>query len=130
MQISRPRRAKAIKVLPDKLTISSTLGYRSAQSSRGACTGTWYFEINVLHLGETGHCRLGIGTHKQEIEAPCGYTEASYGFRDVDGSKVHKSLREPYGGGYKQGDVVGCAPPCQLCAPVVARAVRRRLQAG
>ena len=63
----------------------------------------------MVHLGATGHCRLGVGSHKQEMEAPCGYTDASYGFRDVDGSKVHKSSREAYAAGYKEGDVVGCA---------------------
>jgi Set1/Ash2 histone methyltransferase complex subunit ASH2 len=109
LQISRPRRARNIKVAPDKVTMSSTCGYRSAQSTRGAHSGTWYFEIVVTHLGASGHCRLGVGTHKQETEAPCGYTDASYAFRDVDGSKVHKSLREPYGAGYKEGDVIGCA---------------------
>lgn len=108
--MSRARRGKAIKVGADKLSVASTCGYRSAQSSRGACTGTWYFEMNVAHLGATGHCRLGVGSHKQEMEAPCGYTDASYGYRDVDGSKVHKSTREAYGAGYKEGDVVGCAP--------------------
>lgn len=108
-QVSKPRKAKAIKVSPDKLTIASTCGYRSAQSSKGAHAGTWYFEIDVMHLGATGHCRLGIGTHKQEIEAPCGYTDASYGIRDTDGAKVHKSLREPYGQAYKEGDTIGCA---------------------
>jgi hypothetical protein len=73
-------------VAADKLTVSSTCGYRSAQSSRGACSGTWNFEVSIVHLAVTGHCRLGIATHKQEMEAPCGYLDASYGFRDVDGS--------------------------------------------
>ena len=113
-QVSKPRRAKAIKVEADKLTISSTCGYRSAQSSRGTHSGTWYFEINVVHLGDTGHCRLGIGTQKQEIEAPCGYTDASYGYRDTDGSKVHKSLRQPYAAGFREGDTVGCAQCAML----------------
>lgn len=27
--------------------------------------------------------------------------------RDVDGSKVHEGLREPYGESYKEGDVMG-----------------------
>ena len=108
LQVSKPRRAKAIKVSSDRLTISSECGYRSAQSSRGAHAGTWYFEISVTRLGETGHCRLGIGTHKQEVEAPCGYTQASFGVRDIDGAKIHKSLREDYAKGFKEGDVIGC----------------------
>jgi hypothetical protein len=125
LQVSRARRAKNIKVASDKLTVSSTCGYRSAQSSRGACAGTWYFEMIVTCLGETGHCRIGIGTQKQEMEAPCGYLDASYGFRDVDGSKIHQSLREPYGSNYREGDVIGCVchvdvrPTCKNSYPYV-----------
>lgn len=28
-------------------------------------------------------------------------------FRDVDGSKVHQAIREPYGEAYFEGDVIG-----------------------
>lgn len=79
------------------------------QSNRGAFCGTWFFEIDVSHLGPTGHARLGVGTVKQEIDAPCGYTQGSYGYRDVDGSKVTEGLRSPYAAAYKEGDTIGCA---------------------
>lgn len=108
MQLSKARKAKHAKLSADHTTVSSTGGYRSVQSNKGVRVGTWYFEIEVIHLGETGHSRLGIGTERQEIDGPCGYNENSYGFRDVDGSKVHKGWREPYSEGYREGDVVGC----------------------
>ena len=37
-----------------------------------------------------------------------GYDEFSFGYRDLEGSKVHKALREDYGKAYKEGDVIGC----------------------
>ena len=42
---------------------------------------------------------------------PCaqvGYNEHSYAYRDLEGSKVHRGLREPYGQAFAEGDVVGC----------------------
>ena len=37
-----------------------------------------------------------------------GYDEHSFGYRDLEGAKVHKALREAYGKAYKEGDVIGC----------------------
>lgn len=37
-----------------------------------------------------------------------GYDQHSLGYRDLEGTKVHKALREPYGKPFKEGDVVGC----------------------
>ena len=37
-----------------------------------------------------------------------GYDAHSYAYRDVEGSKVHRALREPYGRSFAEGDVVGC----------------------
>lgn len=108
LQISKARRGKHTKISPDNMSFSSAEGYRSVQSNRGTYSGTWFFEITVVHLGSTGHCRLGVGTARQEIDAPCGYTESSFGYRDVDGSKVHKAWREPYAKLYREGDTIGC----------------------
>lgn len=37
-----------------------------------------------------------------------GYDQYSYGYRDLEGSRVHKALREAYGSPFREGDVVGC----------------------
>ncbi len=37
-----------------------------------------------------------------------GYDAHSYAYRDLEGSKVHRALREAYGQGFAEGDVVGC----------------------
>ena len=78
------------------------------RATRGVEEGSWYFEIKVVRLGETGHTRLGWSTEKGDLQAPVGYDGNSFGYRDIDGSKVHKALREKYGEeGYKEGDVIG-----------------------
>ncbi|KAK9811769.1 hypothetical protein WJX72_009761 [[Myrmecia] bisecta] len=92
----------------DQMAVTSSKGYRMARATHGAYQGTWYFEITVTHLGETGHCRLGWSTGKGELQAPVGYDQHSFGYRDLEGSKVHRALREEYGNPYKEGDVVGC----------------------
>lgn len=78
------------------------------RATRGVTEGAWYFEVRVVKLGETGHTRLGWSNEKGDLQAPVGYDGNSFGYRDVDGSKVHKALREKYGDeGYVEGDVVG-----------------------
>lgn len=52
--------------------------------------------------GSAPHFRMGWALRQADTQAPCGYDKNSYGYRDVDGAKVHKSLREdgygePYG---------------------------------
>ncbi len=72
---------------------------RAAQvrSTHGAHEGTWYFEVEILGLGETGAARLGWSTGRGEVQAPVGYDVWSYGYRSLEGSKV--GGRVPLGGG-------------------------------
>lgn len=91
-----------------------------ARATRGAYEGTWYFEIRVSHLGATGHCRLGWSTKKGELQAPVGYDEHSLAYRDLEGSKVHKALRENYGTPYAE---VGCPPQKQFHVPSTGRTI-------
>lgn len=74
--------------------------------------GTWYFEIRVTHLGSTGHCRLGWSTKKGELQAPVGYDEHSMAYRDMEGSKVHKALREDYGAPFAEVIIYLAQCPC------------------
>jgi Set1/Ash2 histone methyltransferase complex subunit ASH2 len=46
-------------------------------------------------------------TKKAELQAPIGYDQHGYCYRDLEGSKVHKALREPYGESFSEGDVIG-----------------------
>ncbi|KAJ4724327.1 Set1/Ash2 histone methyltransferase complex subunit ASH2 [Melia azedarach] len=106
--LSKVYKAEKVELSEDRLTAGSTKGYRMVRATRGVVEGAWYYEIKVVNLGETGHTRLGWSTEKGDLQAPVGYDGNSFGYRDIDGSKVHKALREKYGEeGYKEGDVVG-----------------------
>lgn len=106
--LSKIHKAEKIELSEDRLTAGSTKGYRMVRATRGVVEGVWYFEIKVAYLGDTGHTRLGWSTEKGDVQAPVGYDGNSYGYRDLDGTKVHKAIREPYGDGpYVEGDVVG-----------------------
>lgn len=106
--LSKVYKAEKVELSEDRMTAGSTKGYRMVRATRGVVEGAWYFEIKVVHLGETGHTRLGWSTDKGDLQAPVGYDGNSFGYRDIDGSKVHKAVREKYGeDGYKEGDVIG-----------------------
>lgn len=106
--LSKVYKAEKVEVSEDRMSAGSTKGYRMVRATRGVVEGAWYFEIRVVNLGETGHTRLGWSTEKGDLQAPVGYDGNSFGYRDIDGSKVHKALREKYGDeGYKEGDVIG-----------------------
>ena len=59
----------------------------------------------------SGHVRVGWSTRLADLQAPVGYNEHSYGIRDIQGSRIHKSRREDTWGGieFGPGDVIGCA---------------------
>lgn len=106
--LSKVYKAEKVELSEDRLTAGSTKGYRMVRATRGVVEGAWYFEIKVVRLGETGHTRLGWTTEKGDLQAPVGYDGNSFGYRDIDGTKIHRALREKYGDeGYAEGDVIG-----------------------
>ncbi|KAL0370342.1 UNVERIFIED_CONTAM: protein TRAUCO [Sesamum angustifolium] len=83
--LSKAYKAEKVELSEDRLTAGSSKGYRMVRATRGVTEGAWYFEIKVVHLGET------------DIQGSAGQL-----------IKVHKALREKYGEeGYKEGDVIG-----------------------
>ncbi|KAJ7561920.1 hypothetical protein O6H91_03G047700 [Diphasiastrum complanatum] len=105
--LSKICKAERVELSTDRLSAGSTKGYRMVRATRGVVEGAWYFEIRVEKLGPTGHTRLGWCTQKADIQAPVGYDTHGYSYRDLEGSKVHSALREPYGEAYSEGDVIG-----------------------
>ncbi|PKA46407.1 hypothetical protein AXF42_Ash020298 [Apostasia shenzhenica] len=106
--LSRIYKAEKVELSDDRLSAMSTKGYRMVRATRGVVEGAWYFEIRVVRFGESGHTRLGWTTENGDLQAPVGYDGNSYGYRDIDGCKIHKALREKYGEeGYAEGDVIG-----------------------
>jgi len=105
--LARENSAGQVKISVDDLTCKNEKGYRMARASYGACEGDWYFEIEILHLGQIGHTRLGWSTQRGDKQAPVGYDRYSYAYRDVQGDIFHQSRGKPYGEPYGQGDVLG-----------------------
>lgn len=63
---------------------------------------SWYWEYEIETISaEAAHFRVGVlrgeGT---SLEAPVGFDENSWGYRDLLGSKVHRSVRHYYGEPY------------------------------
>lgn len=57
----------------------------------------------------TGHVRIGWSMRTGDLQAPVGYDRWSYGFRDILGSRIHRSRREDRWGGepFGPGDIMG-----------------------
>ncbi|KAG6632398.1 hypothetical protein I3843_Q061600 [Carya illinoinensis] len=129
--LSNIYKAEKVELSDDKLSAGSTKGYMMVRATKGVVEGAWYFEIKVASLGESGHTRLGWSMEKGDLQVPVVYDGNNFGYRDIDGSKVHKALREKYGEeGYKEGNVIGfyislpeggyaCAPDAKEEAPKV-----------
>eukprot|EP00240_Pyramimonas_obovata_P001044 CAMPEP_0118930446 /NCGR_PEP_ID=MMETSP1169-20130426/7130_1 /TAXON_ID=36882 /ORGANISM="Pyramimonas obovata, Strain CCMP722" /LENGTH=473 /DNA_ID=CAMNT_0006872805 /DNA_START=10 /DNA_END=1431 /DNA_ORIENTATION=- len=105
--ISKGDKASQVQLSNDKLTMKSQKGYRMARATHGVREGCWYFEITIEHLGETGHARCGWCTSKADIQAPVGSDQYGFAYRDLEGAKVHKGIREAYSDEYTEGDVLG-----------------------
>jgi hypothetical protein len=100
--------AAGVSFSDGNLVMRSSKGYRMARATHGVREGTFYFEVEVVRLGASGHLRVGWATPRGELQAPVGYDKFSYALRDVGGEKCHKSLREDYAReALAEGDVVG-----------------------
>lgn len=105
---SKLMKAPQLSLSEDRLSVTGQKGFSTVLATHGVYHGTWYCEFNIVSLGKTGHVRLGFCTKKVELQAPAGFDEHGYSFRDIEGSKVHNGRREPYAlMDYKEGDTVG-----------------------
>mmetsp|Transcript_33688 Transcript_33688/g.63441 ORF Transcript_33688/g.63441 Transcript_33688/m.63441 type:complete len:365 (+) Transcript_33688:105-1199(+) len=94
-----------VQLSVDRLTVKSQRGYRMVRATHGVGEGSWYYEAKIVHLGPTGHCRAGWCTSKADTQAPVD--QNGYAYRDLEGCKVHKGLRESYAEPYAAGDTIG-----------------------
>ncbi|CAD6254871.1 unnamed protein product [Miscanthus lutarioriparius] len=106
--LSRIYKSKRIELSDDRVSAASNKGYRMVRATHGVTSGTWSFEVKIVHLGPTGHTRLGWATNWADIETPVGYDAYGFGYRDIDGAKVTKAWRDKYADeGYGEGDALG-----------------------
>ena len=123
VRLSASDSAPQLKIEDDGRTVTGAVGYSTARASQGVKIGAWFCEARVLSPAKPGgHVRLGWMAAAGEVQAPVGYDDHSYGFRDVDGSKVHRSRRAAYGQPWKVGDVVGMM--IRIAAPRARRATK------
>lgn len=108
VRLSKVDKAPQVTISEDRLSATSCKGYRMARATHGTYVGTWYYEVTITRLGATGHARLGWATARAEVQAPVGFDKHGFGYRDLEGSKVHDTWREAYGEAYTEGDVIGC----------------------
>ena len=106
VSLSRIGKAPQLQLSDDRLSVTGWKGFRTVRSNHGVHAGTWYCEARFVHAGVSGHARLGWCTRKAELQAPVGFDQHGYCYRDLEGSKVHQGLREPYGKAFREGDVV------------------------
>ena len=79
------------------------------RATRGVSDGTWFCEWTIpLDSKAGGHVRLGWANDCADAHAAVGFDQHSYAIRDVNGSRVHQSIRTHYGRAFSPGDVVGC----------------------
>ena len=66
--LSKTAKATQLQLSEDRLSVTGHKGFRSAHATHGVYTGTWYCEWKVVHLGGSGHVRLGWSTKKAELQ--------------------------------------------------------------
>lgn len=107
VRLSSKDKAQGLELSADRASVTGWKGFRSVRATHGFHEGTHYCEVSVEHLGDSGHVRLGWSSRQAEINAPVGYDQHGFGYRDLEGSRVHKASREPYGEPYGEEDVLG-----------------------
>ena len=112
---------------PQECVIRGRRGFRTSICTQGCSDGDRYFEVHMRKLGATGHARVGWALPSADKSMPIGTDAYGYGYRDIDGAKMHEgevygrslSLTSPQGRviaaagggppeGFSEGDVVGC----------------------
>jgi hypothetical protein len=64
---------------------------------------------SIVQCSGESHVRLGWASDAAALNAPVGYDSFGFGYRDIAGSKVNKSVRtDHYGAEFNIGDVIGC----------------------
>jgi len=95
------------------------LTHTTTNTNTSSATGTTTSTSNQSSLSSSqktqhsvgGHLRIGWSMRTGELQAPVGYDQWSYAYRDISGSRIHNSQREDKWGGesFGPGDIIGFA---------------------
>ncbi|XLU31154.1 hypothetical protein S245_067220, partial [Arachis hypogaea] len=91
--LSKVYKVEKVELSEDRMVAGSTKGYRMVRPTRGVVEGAWYFEIRVLHLGETGHTQLGWSTEKSDFAGTERTTVTSFWWRTASLVLVGRPVR-------------------------------------
>ena len=93
----------------DRRSAACSKGYRLLRASHGCSSGSWFCEFTIAQdLKPGAQVRIGWASDAAFAHGPAGMDHHSYAYRGENGSRVHQSIRSPYGKPFKAGDVVGC----------------------
>jgi len=72
-------------------------GFRSVRATHAVIGGRFYYEVDVKETDAPAHVRIGISSHRFNVELPVGADEFSYGIRDKTGQLFHNAEGFDYG---------------------------------
>lgn len=117
VRLSENDRAQQLK-LENDFTVTGEKGYSMVRATHCMNRGKFYYEvtINKMRKGSNGDdkeieaARIGWGQKYANLQAPLGYDHYGYSYRSRYGTKFHQAKGQTYdkGGGYGEGDVIGC----------------------
>lgn len=137
----------------DFISVTDSMGWRTARSDVCIKEGLTYWEVEVIQGGtppgfdttdsfqrrkdtvnETAHVRLGISKREASLESPVGFDSYGYSIRDTSLESIHEGkvsqLLKPHS--LKAGDRLGFLlklPSCQTQVEQAKEYTRRRLDA-
>ncbi|VDD91755.1 unnamed protein product [Enterobius vermicularis] len=102
-------RAHELKLSDDRLTVTGFEGYRVARATHSVSHGSWHYEVTFVSQPEDSHIRIGWSQALSPVQACAGYTQFSYAWRSLHGTRFHEGKGKRYHvTGFKEGDVLGC----------------------
>eukprot|EP01035_Chromulina_nebulosa_P037259 gene37259-50287_t len=84
--LSEYDKASQLTLSKDQLTIHGCEGgYRMVRATHGLHWGSYYWELEVLApSSDNSHVRLGWSTRQGELQAPVGFDQCSFGYRNIN----------------------------------------------
>lgn len=117
VKLSENDRAPQLKLEGD-FTVTGDKGYCMIRATHCANRGRFYYEVTIDRMkrenkgadNQMSAARIGWGQKYSNLQAPLGYDQYGYSYRSRFGTKFHQAKGKTYdaGGGYGEGDVIGC----------------------